>query len=196
MSLRTITKQFLILTGAKQNVASRLFFVTLCCFLFIFTCMPINVSAELAQPLEPADIVYYFPHDKSIIQTVRIALLEGVREGMISFDSSFIVKAIETEDRLGTFHVQGKNRVTPTKAGFQFGHEQFKIYGVLIRPADNQFILNGVQYRGDLIIIRGKDMTLLFINYVNIEDYLRGVLPMEVSPRWAPEALILLVERC
>ncbi len=187
MSLQSIAKQFQNLIKTEQNIETKLFFIFLCCF--IFTYIRFSFAAEPVQPLEPADIAYYFPSDKSIIQTVRIALLEGVREGTLSFDASFNIKTIETQDSLGTFHVHGRNRVVPTKVGFRLGNEQFKIYGALIHPTDDKFTLNGVQYRGDLIVIRGKDMTLLFINYVNIEDYLRGVLPVEVSPHWSPEAL-------
>ena len=189
MSLRAIVKQSLILVGTKQYGAGRLCLSTVYSLLFTFICIPPNGVAEIEPPAEPANIAYYLPHDIHIIKTVRVALLDDVQEAKLSFNSPIIVQTIETDDPIGSFHMKGKNRVIPTRTGFQLGKEQFKIYGALIRSAENEFTLNDIRYRGDLVIIREKDMTLLFINYVNLEDYLRGVLPKEVSPQWGLEAL-------
>jgi len=47
------------------------------------------------------------------------------------------------------------------------------------------------RYRGDLVIKRGiKGLSL--INEVSVEDYLRGVLPAEISPEWPPAALMAM----
>jgi len=48
---------------------------------------------------------------------------------------------------------------------------------------------NEKKLRGDIDIIRKEDGTLLVINRIDIEDYLRGVLNNEVSHWWPMEAL-------
>jgi stage II sporulation protein D len=50
------------------------------------------------------------------------------------------------------------------------------------------FVWNGRKYRGDLRIVPLKD-TLAVIDLLDVESYLYGVLPAEVSPLWHTEAL-------
>ncbi|MCX7816664.1 MAG: SpoIID/LytB domain-containing protein [Syntrophales bacterium] len=48
--------------------------------------------------------------------------------------------------------------------------------------------INGKLYRGTLRIIpRGESMEI--VNILPLEDYLRGVLPLEISHKWPPETL-------
>ena len=50
------------------------------------------------------------------------------------------------------------------------------------------FELNGRMYRGDVALLRnGKN--ILVVNYVSIEDYLKSVVPSEISKLWRVEAL-------
>lgn len=50
-------------------------------------------------------------------------------------------------------------------------------------------LLDGRPYRGELSVIRGRDGLLLAVNDVDLEDYVRGTLPGEMSPAW-PEAAL------
>lgn len=48
--------------------------------------------------------------------------------------------------------------------------------------------INGKRYRG-LIEIRKGEKGIYIINELDLEDYLKGVLPQEMNPRWEMEAL-------
>lgn len=50
------------------------------------------------------------------------------------------------------------------------------------------FTLNGIEYYGSLKFIPYKG-NMIVINELNIEDYVKGVLPYEMSPEWPIEAL-------
>lgn len=54
----------------------------------------------------------------------------------------------------------------------------------LARPADDRALLlwNGKRYRGDLVVV-ATDTGVLVVNHLGVEDYLRGVVPLEMGRR-------------
>lgn len=139
--------------------------------------------------LSPGPSSYMLPADFSQLKKVRVSLLKGVTVANISFTSAVTVRTIETGKVLGTYFLEGSHSVRPTKVGCVIGRTPFKIYGVRISPLDQTFSVNGRMYRGDVVVIRDRDMTLQCINYIDLEDYVKGVLPKEVSPTWPSAAL-------
>jgi stage II sporulation protein D len=55
-------------------------------------------------------------------------------------------------------------------------------------PSDGAFRLNGRAYRGGANVI-AKSGNLTVVNVLNVEEYVRGVLPREMPPSWPFEAL-------
>ena len=76
---------------------------------------------------------------------------------------------------------------------FQFddgaAHSKFVVKPGLDRSAKSVTHYKGIQYYGDFQFerINGGDITV--VNLVNIDDYVRGVIPYEMSPSWPLEAL-------
>ena len=63
-----------------------------------------------------------------------------------------------------------------------------------IRPieaegAKSQCYHRGYKYYGDFAFIRGSSGYITVINYVDIEDYVKGLVPYEMSASWPREAL-------
>lgn len=59
-----------------------------------------------------------------------------------------------------------------------------------LSPSSTDWLtIDGLPYRGDITVTVGNDNTMLVINTVFIDDYLRGVLPAEMPPGWPSEAL-------
>ena len=56
-------------------------------------------------------------------------------------------------------------------------------------PTEGYISLNGKKYRGTLQIINLKNGKMTLINKVNLEEYLYGVLPLEMATGWPMEAL-------
>lgn len=54
--------------------------------------------------------------------------------------------------------------------------------------ANQSLLLNGVRYRGAMSLY-GQGNSLTVVNTLNIEDYLRSVVPAEMPPSWPLEAL-------
>ncbi len=59
---------------------------------------------------------------------------------------------------------------------------------VALRPNGQQFTLRDLKYCGDAVFTAsGSQLTAM--NYVSLEDYVKGVLPYEMTPSWSLEAL-------
>ncbi|MBI4341852.1 MAG: SpoIID/LytB domain-containing protein [Candidatus Omnitrophica bacterium] len=79
-------------------------------------------------------------------------------------------------------------RALPT--GLALGEAVLPSTGVRVEPSSDAAIrLNGRRLRGTLEIVRQQNLTLLVVNYVALEDYLRGVLSKEAPDYWPEEAL-------
>ena len=59
---------------------------------------------------------------------------------------------------------------------------------LLLRPVSGLLEHGKRRYRGDMMLIRGKQGITL-INRIDLESYLKGVLPHEINHRWPIEAL-------
>lgn len=57
-----------------------------------------------------------------------------------------------------------------------------------IRPNSELTWFRGYQWRGDFVYRRSSGGNLTVINYVGLEDYVKGVLPYEIDPEWPEEA--------
>ncbi len=79
-------------------------------------------------------------------------------------------------------------QVIPTATGVQMGGENFKDAPVVIRTY-GLLRVGGKSYRDGLRFWRESSSKLLVVNEISMDDYLRGVLPLETSASWPPEAL-------
>jgi stage II sporulation protein D len=58
---------------------------------------------------------------------------------------------------------------------------------LVIRAADGSFVIaNGKRYRGELVLARA-DTGIALVNRLGLEDYLRGVVPLEIGRRTGDE---------
>jgi len=81
-------------------------------------------------------------------------------------------------------------RITPVGQGIQFSSERLNSQAIRIRTSVNSNIyINDRRVRGELVIIISEKSKLTVINYLEMEEYLCGVLYHEVSHRWPMEVL-------
>lgn len=57
-----------------------------------------------------------------------------------------------------------------------------------IRPNSRLTWFKGYKWYGDFVYRRTSNGNITVINYVNVEDYVKGVLPYEIDPDWPVEA--------
>ncbi|MDR7483930.1 MAG: SpoIID/LytB domain-containing protein [Armatimonadota bacterium] len=115
---------------------------------------------------------------------VRVGLLLGQEAVTIGADGPFeVVESGRRETREG-----GRLVARPGAEGIDLDGTA---YGAIIRlvPHVGFLQVNGRPYRGIVELRRTPAGRLTVINELDLEEYLYGVVRMEMDPRWPPEAL-------
>ena len=82
-----------------------------------------------------------------------------------------------------------KTKVIMAAEGLYISSISLKSEKVIIKPKNPDSIrINGRRFRGDVMLV-GKKSGILAINFLNIEDYIKGVLYHEISHYWPIEAI-------
>lgn len=80
--------------------------------------------------------------------------------------------------------------ITAYKGGILLGNMKTQSDKLFIRPGGpDPVIINGRRFRGNIQLIRNDKFRLSAINYIELEDYVKGILYHEVSHYWPMEAL-------
>src|SRR5881409_1700051 len=95
-------------------------------------------------------------------ETVRMAIFQNVESVTVASSSGLIVRAPND-----TVNSNGRITVTAGASGL---------------------VVDGQPLRSDRLDVRGRDGELT-INGLPLEDYVKGVVPSEMSAAWHPEAL-------
>ena len=121
---------------------------------------------------------------------IRVAVVRNQPQVDLAIHGRFRLVASNTADvvREGSHLPRVAVRAVPE--GILVGEERFALSGLRVEPTRDATInLNGQQLRGVVEIVRQKDVSLLVINHVALEDYLQGVLSKEAPSYWPAEAL-------
>lgn len=83
---------------------------------------------------------------------------------------------------------RGPVQIVPGASGLILNGRRTGVSELLIRTKTSPLIVNGSTFPGSLFITQTQG-GLLGINKTEVDDYLKGVVPVEISPKWHPEAL-------
>lgn len=121
---------------------------------------------------------------------VRVAVLDGVSELSLDVDAKFRVNAVKDNALLLKKEKAADILVKISDAGFFIGKEKIDAESFEIKRLDQGFIsINGRFFRGSLRFIRQGPSSFLVVNYLGLEDYIRGVLYHEISHLWPRESM-------
>ena len=123
------------------------------------------------------------------IRPVRVILAESVRSAEMSTSSSLTIADAQNGKRLKT-GVISKVRIASNSRGIQINGQLFPVKRVKISAGDRPISFNGKLYGGEFVIGKGAIRELDVVNHIAIEEYLKGVLPLEMPAKWPLEALI------
>ena len=84
--------------------------------------------------------------------------------------------------------VSGAFQVTDTATGKVLYTSATGADHIAIHPNSDLTWFKGYQWHGDFVYRRASDGNITVINYVGLEDYVKGVLPYEIDPDWPAEA--------
>ncbi len=121
---------------------------------------------------------------------IRVAVVRSDPEVSLQIYGRFSILALHTRDLLQQGRRLPAVAVRAVQQGIALGGDLLPVVGVRIEPESEATIrLNGKRLRGALEIVRQQDLTLLVVNHISLEDYLRGVISREAPDYWPPEAL-------
>ncbi len=148
--------------------------------LFLFLVAVVFVSFFISRRFSPS---------KTISIPVRIRLLHDA--GMIRLGKDTHCRTIKEtssgEDEEYVFHMPVD--VLPEGAGIKVGQNSLNVSRIRIFSApEGKVSLNEIFYRGEIEIANtGKGLDV--INHIDLEDYLKGVIPREMNHLWPVQAL-------
>ncbi len=121
---------------------------------------------------------------------IRVAVVRSDGQVNLQIHGRFTIRALHTGDAIQQGRRLPSVAVKAMPQGIAIGGDLLPYPGVRIEPVSDAAIsLNGTRLRGAIEIVRQQDLTLLVINDIRVEDYLRGVLSKEAPDYWPEEAL-------
>ena len=141
-------------------------------------------ALEAAQPAQPLD----FAETTVEAPLLRVGLAQGVRSATISCEGSMVVAVFA--DSLSRWPTpQGGSWSFSATGGGVEGRGPSDGFspreGTIRLSPDGPAVLEfeGALYRGEIEIFMAGDGTLSVANVIDVESYLRGVVPREIGPR-------------
>ena len=135
---------------------------------------------------------------KEPVEYLRVGINYGfnaVSEYTLSSESGFFAgtetdkvfdKKIEIEDTTLVVKIDDNGIITYADNTFDSSNSQH----LTIMPADDNLIeAGGKSFRGGLQFLGDSNGKMSVVNYISVDDYVKGVVPREVSASWHEEAL-------
>jgi stage II sporulation protein D len=119
------------------------------------------------------------------VPVVRVLVLETGDRIRIDIPRGQIAARSEDGRTIGRFEVSGTVALSKTGRGLRLKQRNRPVHEapvMEIRPTgDSGFTIEDTPYRGGLLLRLSGGKTILAINVIEIEDYLKGVLPAEIG---------------
>lgn len=122
-------------------------------------------------------------------RTLRVVISYESPAVKISTPASYKINELETSKPLheGDHLPSSIFRATPN--GIQMGAALQPVEGVRITSGREEVNVQGKIYHNAIQLLKNPKGTLTVVNEIDVEDYLKGVLPSEMHSTWSEEAL-------
>ncbi len=132
---------------------------------------------------------YPIPPDMRANHIIRVKVGSAKTSFQVSTSGAFRVEGSQSEILISGAMLPS----TPIKilgSGIQFGHHVFKTQAIFIRSLNDAGIRYDKRtYKNGLEVKRKGVSELLIINHIDLEHYLKGVIPFEANPKWSDATL-------
>jgi stage II sporulation protein D len=157
-------------------------------FLILFiAAVPCGISrADSKPPLKKTS--FNLPSNPDSFGFIKILILNGAAEVNLSTQGAYQI----LDDRGRTVYKDAKMALVRVRANgelIQVGGRPFPHNPVTIVSEGQGLKVQNSLYRHAIEIWREANGKITIINDIPIEDYLKGVLPSEVNPKWPMESL-------
>ncbi|ORU00785.1 Stage II sporulation protein D (SpoIID) [Anaerovibrio sp. JC8] len=123
---------------------------------------------------------------------IRIGIGDGVVKGVISSVNGMNALGGNDSHNYGSFKSNIVASVSAENNNILINGKSTGASSLVFAPVENasgsKIKYNGHEYRGQLVVT-AEGGKLLIVNRLSLEDYVKGVLPSEMTPSWNQEAL-------
>lgn len=152
--------------------------------------MPRTVNNRIAQALILVFSLFFLANlPAEPPRYIRVAIMQDA--STLSLKTKGFFEITDSSEKKILF--QGKNlkaTVTAYKNGMLIGAKGFSSNKVIIRTRQQDLIfIDGRAFRGKIQLIKNSNARFTAVNYIELEDYVKGILFHEVSHYWPVEAL-------
>lgn len=165
----------------KQKVS--VFFLSVFCLVSILSA---QVTAQNTKELLKSSLP--LPHRIEENPHLKV-LLQETDSFTLTIPTAFRIEAISGSSILRQGSSLPPSKVTIQDKGIQIGKVLFPHVHLKVSTNNQFFQIDKKQYHDIAHIVVSPGGKLLIINEIGLEDYLKGVLPWEVSEKWPEEAL-------
>jgi stage II sporulation protein D len=119
-------------------------------------------------------------------ETIRVAVFQDIKSLKLQADGGMTVYRTDGK-RLLSKPVK-ELLIVPVRTGLLINRKSFSESTIRIRSGRNDFRIDGQTFGGRLDIANKRGL-LQVVETLDLENYLGGVVPLELNSKWHPEAL-------
>lgn len=119
---------------------------------------------------------------------LRIAIKKSLRSAIFTSIEPIRVSSLKSGALLNTGIIRNI-KVQKHRRGVRIGKLIFPVDSIRLDSPDRVISFNGKRYRGSLVVRDNGKGSFDVINHLDLEEYIKGVVPSEVPADWPIEAL-------
>lgn len=129
------------------------------------------------------------PEDLRLLRVVRVALFYEKPEILVSVPASYEVKSFPESEPLERGSSLEPVSIRAEATGIRMGSRLYNVSGLRFTSGTREVQVEKKKYRNVVEVLKNPAGSLTVVNEIDVEDYLKGVLPWETNPDWPEEAL-------
>ena len=154
-------------------------------FLILFSIWPWEKDTDQIKKSSLA----LLPENVGFARTLRVALFYELNSAKIGTPASFQIKELPNEKPLAEGASLPQAIIRPDSAGIRIGGRLYPVSGLRITSGTKEVDVQNRKYHSAIQILKNPKGSLTVVNEIDVEDYLKGVLPGEMHAAWPEEAL-------
>ncbi|OGX06805.1 MAG: hypothetical protein A3G87_06990 [Omnitrophica bacterium RIFCSPLOWO2_12_FULL_50_11] len=160
-----------------------------CYWLLLVFYAPLALARTEDPPLLPTSFPLPLPQAEELTRAVHVAIFVGRPSVSIRVGDPFEIRA--TADQRLIFQGKGpfEASIQAQAQGIQVNSETYEVDSFILSTKGESIQVGTKSYRGQIRIAKTPQNALTVVNEVDLEEYVKGVLPVEASADWPMESL-------
>lgn len=132
---------------------------------------------------------FSLPQDSQLLKVVRVAVFYEKTQVLVSTSGSFEMQGLPDNRLLDRGPTLAVTAIRPDPSGIRVGSTVYPVSGLRITSGKKEIQVDKTRYRDAIQVLKNPGGSLTVVNEIDVEEYLKGVLPREVHSGWPEEAL-------